>query len=231
MSKHKILKEQPKKLFKLTQFIEQNVITLDDVADMIPGIMHVNSRKDLGIQYLSKQGCDMLRYSMEELQSLGAEVLMRHQSDFTTKIIYPKLLRELAKDDENHVIPFFQDWQHKKGENPVFHFTSTKILNDKQTISISLFPEKIEYLTKRVNDMFGINTIFDTFFSRFAQLTKREKEILQLLGKELTRKEISMQLFIAERTVKKHCENIFRKLGTTKRTKISKIAMAFSTFQ
>ena len=191
--------------------------------------MHVNCREDLGIQYMSKLGCDILRYSIEELQTLGAEVLQKHQSEYTQKVTYPKLFAELAKEDPNHVIPFFQDWQYEKNENPVFHFTSTKILNEKQTISISLFPEKIEYLTKRVNNLFGVNVIFEKYFTRFSMLTKREKEILQLLGKELTRKEISMTLFIAERTVKKHCENIYFKLGTNKRTEIEKIAMAFSS--
>ncbi|MCL4142196.1 UNVERIFIED_CONTAM: hypothetical protein GTU68_003063 [Idotea baltica] len=34
----------------------------------------------------------------------------------------------------------------------------------------------------------------------------------------MTRKEISYTLFISEKTVKKHLENIFKKLGTSKRT-------------
>ncbi len=229
MEEKKIIEEPQKKLYKLCQLIEQGIISLQDIGDIVPGIMHVNSREDLALEFMSKLGCDIIRYSNEELQKLGASVLEKHQSEYTLKVTYPKLFAELSKNDMDQVIPFFQDWQYNKGENPVFHFTSTKILNETQTISISLFPNNIEYLTKNVNNMFGVNTIFEKYFCLYKKLTKREKEIVKLLGKELSRKEISCLLFIDEKTVKKHCENIFKKLHTNKRTEIEKIAMAFST--
>jgi LuxR family maltose regulon positive regulatory protein len=43
-------------------------------------------------------------------------------------------------------------------------------------------------------------------------LTKRELEILELLAKELSNKQIADQLFIAPATVKRHSENIYQKL-------------------
>lgn len=219
----------PKQLYKLSNLINQGVISLDDLAEIIPGILHINSRKDLALEYISKEGCQILRYSLEELQNLGAEVFEKHQCEFTRTITYPKLMKEIAKNDPNHVIPFFQDWQYEEDERPVFHFTSTKILNDTQLVSISLFPNRIEYLTNTVNRLFGINRTYDKYFCQYKKLTKREKEVLDYLGKELPRKEISHMLFIDEKTVKKHCENIYRKLGTSKRTELEKIAQAFST--
>jgi DNA-binding CsgD family transcriptional regulator len=231
MTKDKNLAEHSKNLSKLAQLINENKIDLDDIADMVPGVLHVNSRKDFRIHYMSQKGCKLLGYSLEELQSLGPKLFKKHQCDYTLKVTYPKLIKHLAKNDSMQVITFFQDWYHKKSEHPVFHFTSTKILNDTQAISISLFPENKNNLSSSVNDLFGINTIFKNYFTVFATLTKREKQVLQLLGKEFTRKEIALKLNIANRTAKKHCENIFRKLGTTKRTEIAKIAMAFSTFQ
>ncbi len=45
-------------------------------------------------------------------------------------------------------------------------------------------------------------------------LTAREKEVLQLLAKELTSKEIARQLFISERTVETHRKNLLRKTGS-----------------
>ncbi len=229
MEEKKLVEEPQKKLYKLCQLLDNGLITLQDIADVIPGIMHVNARDDLALEFMSELGCNIIRYSNEELQNLGASVLEKHQSDYTLKVTYPKLFEELSKNDIDQVTTFFQDWQYSKGENPVFHYTSTKILNEKQTISISLFPRNIEYLSKKVNNMFGINTIFDNYFKLYQTLTKREKEIVKLLGRELTRKEISCLLFIDEKTVKKHCENIFKKLHTNKRTEIEKIAMAFST--
>ena len=46
-----------------------------------------------------------------------------------------------------------------------------------------------------------------------AHLTQREIEIIQLIEKELTNKDIADKLFISERTVETHRKNIFRKTG------------------
>ncbi|PKV50853.1 LuxR family two component transcriptional regulator [Aquimarina sp. MAR_2010_214] len=230
MTEKELLKDQPKQLYRISQLINDEMLSLDDLSEIIPGIMHVNSKKDLSIQYVSQIGCDMLGYSLEEIKTLGSKLFEKHVSEYTRKNLFSKVLRELGKDDPNYVIPFFQDWQYKKDENPLYHFTSTKILNANQTISISLFPQTIELLSNTMNSLFGINKIMDKYFQPYNSLTKREKEILKHLGLELTRKEIGNLLFIDEKTVKKHCENIYRKLGTSKRIELEKIANALSIF-
>ena len=48
-----------------------------------------------------------------------------------------------------------------------------------------------------------------------AHLTQREIEIIRLIEKELSNKEIADALFISERTVETHRKNIFRKTKTT----------------
>ncbi len=48
-----------------------------------------------------------------------------------------------------------------------------------------------------------------------AQLTTREIEIIRLIEKEMSNKEIAEALFISERTVETHRKNIFRKSKTT----------------
>tara|TARA_R110002050_G_C8956401_1_gene513781 strand:- start:5606 stop:6298 length:693 start_codon:yes stop_codon:yes gene_type:complete len=227
MTEKELLKDQPKQLFKLSNLLNKGTISLDDLADIVPGIMHVNSRDDLAIEYMSKKGCNILRYTQEELNTLGSKIFEIHQSEFTRTHTYPKLMAELNKKDPNQVIPFFQDWQYAKDKNFVFHFTTTKILNHNQLISISLFPQDIQYLTNKVNNLFGINKIVNRYFTNYNSLTLREKEILNELGKEKTRKEIANSLFISEKTVKKHCENIYQKLGTSKRSVVEKIAKSF----
>jgi len=47
-----------------------------------------------------------------------------------------------------------------------------------------------------------------------AHLTQREVEIIRLIEKELSNKEIADKLFISERTVETHRKNIFRKTKT-----------------
>jgi DNA-binding NarL/FixJ family response regulator len=46
------------------------------------------------------------------------------------------------------------------------------------------------------------------------QLTVREKEIIQLMEREFSNKQIADELFISERTVETHRKNIFRKTST-----------------
>lgn len=45
-------------------------------------------------------------------------------------------------------------------------------------------------------------------------LTEREKEILKLIAKEYSNKQMAEKLFISERTVETHRKNIFRKTNT-----------------
>lgn len=48
-------------------------------------------------------------------------------------------------------------------------------------------------------------------------LTRREREVLNHMGKNLTNQEIAQVLFLSESTVKTHLRSIFRKLGVRNR--------------
>jgi DNA-binding NarL/FixJ family response regulator len=56
-------------------------------------------------------------------------------------------------------------------------------------------------------------------------LSKREKEILDLLASGHSNKDIANALFISEKTVKTHLHNIFRKLDINKRTEAVSLMM------
>lgn len=57
-----------------------------------------------------------------------------------------------------------------------------------------------------------------------SQLTKREKEVLRLLGRGLSNTEISSALFIVEGTVKNHVSSLLAKLGARDRTQLALFA-------
>ncbi len=57
-------------------------------------------------------------------------------------------------------------------------------------------------------------------------LTDREREILKLIAKEFTNRQMAEELFISERTVETHRKNIFRKTGTNNLVGLIKFAYA-----
>jgi len=58
-----------------------------------------------------------------------------------------------------------------------------------------------------------------------AGLTRRESDVLQLLSKGSSNREISRHLFLSEKTVKAHLAAVFRKLGVANRTQAAMAAV------
>ncbi|NHC41590.1 response regulator transcription factor [Bacillus sp. MM2020_1] len=62
-----------------------------------------------------------------------------------------------------------------------------------------------------------------------SSLTTREKEILLLVSKGLTNKQIANQLFISENTVKNHMKNLLEKLNLENRVQLASYALKYIT--
>lgn len=67
----------------------------------------------------------------------------------------------------------------------------------------------------------------DRFVKKY-HLTKREMEILRLITKALSNKEIAKELFISDQTVSVHRKNIMRKLGVSNTAGLIKAAYDYS---
>ncbi|GAB4383723.1 MAG: response regulator transcription factor [Elainellaceae cyanobacterium] len=55
----------------------------------------------------------------------------------------------------------------------------------------------------------------------FPQLTRREREVLQLIGQGLTNRDIAEQLYISEGTVKTHVNHLLNRLGLRNRAQLA----------
>ncbi|HAD13968.1 MAG TPA: hypothetical protein DCF33_16205 [Saprospirales bacterium] len=64
----------------------------------------------------------------------------------------------------------------------------------------------------------------ETRFAQKHQLTKREMEILKLIGEALTNKEIADRIYISDQTASVHRKNIMRKLGVNSTGALIKLA-------
>jgi DNA-binding NarL/FixJ family response regulator len=79
------------------------------------------------------------------------------------------------------------------------------------------------YLSSDINKMLIVNLQHP---EEGRLLTDREREILKLIAKEYSNKQIAEELFISERTVETHRKNIFRKTGTSSLVGLIKFAYA-----
>jgi DNA-binding NarL/FixJ family response regulator len=89
----------------------------------------------------------------------------------------------------------------------------------------------IDTLIKSLTELAKNNPIFQTAgkiapkkILKSFELTKRELEILQLLGAGITASAMGQQLFLTEATIKTHLSAIYRKLNASNRTQALSIA-------
>jgi DNA-binding NarL/FixJ family response regulator len=66
--------------------------------------------------------------------------------------------------------------------------------------------------------------------ANLAELTPREKEVLQLIAKGASNREIAQKLFISEGTVKNHVTNILNRLNLRDRTQAAIIANTYLSY-
>lgn len=86
----------------------------------------------------------------------------------------------------------------------------------------------IESTIKSFKGILEENEFIKDNLEKFSLLTKREREILFLIGQGKTQKEISNDLFISEHTVHSHSKKINKKLKINKSHEIIKFYNAFS---
>lgn len=84
-------------------------------------------------------------------------------------------------------------------------------------------------LTRRLVDRFVLQTpaSVPAQRSRLAALTEREQEVLALVARGLTNREIAARLFVGETTVKTHLGRILTKLGL--RDRIHAVIFAYES--
>src|SRR5690606_29689714 len=78
-------------------------------------------------------------------------------------------------------------------------------------------PDIAAALMSHINELAQISTQTNIDPSAYAQLTPREREVLELIGNEMSNQQIADKLFIEVGTVKNHVHNILKKLDVSSR--------------
>jgi len=72
---------------------------------------------------------------------------------------------------------------------------------------------KVQYVKSLLS-----TAVLSSAVSKIELLTEREKEVLDLVALGFPNKDIAKKLFLSEKTVKNHLNNVFKKLGVSDRT-------------
>lgn len=91
--------------------------------------------------------------------------------------------------------------------------------------AIKTVHEGSTYLPRGVQDILLNHSIGTTETSFIPKLTRREKEILNLIAEEHTNQEISKLLFISAKTVETHRNNLIQKMGVRNTAGLIRVAV------
>ncbi len=84
-----------------------------------------------------------------------------------------------------------------------------------KTSPVSVFPVAVK---KAASDTFVVRPKEAGLNMRTGNLSLREIEVLQLIGKGYSNAQIAKELYLSEKTVKNHLTSIFKKIGVDDRT-------------
>lgn len=199
------------------------ILLVDDHTILLDGVKSLLSQEDdlhiagqvssaeAALEFLKKQDVDLIitDYSMPGMDGLTLLNTVKRIAP-NTKVIL------LSMHDETHLVKEIL----KAGVNGYVlkKDTHKELLNAIRDVSQGRI-----YLSSDVNKLL-ITNLNNPDEGKL--LTDREREILKLIAKEYTNKNIAEELFISERTVETHRKNIFKKTGTNSLVGLIKFAYA-----
>jgi DNA-binding NarL/FixJ family response regulator len=211
-------------IFKAAKESERmNILLVDDHNFLLDGVKSMLIQEEdlqvvgqagsaeAALEYLKTQEVDLIitDYSMPGMDGLSLLHTVRRIAP-NTKIIL------LSMHDEVHLVKEIL----KAGVNG---YVLKKDTHRELLSAIRDVKEGKIYLSSDINKML-ITNLNNPDEGKL--LTDREREILKLIAKEYTNKNIAEALFISERTVETHRKNIFKKTGTNSLVGLIKFAYA-----
>ena len=105
-----------------------------------------------------------------------------------------------------------------------------KVMEGDTYLSVGLSLTNQSGMNSRFTQNGKLAPSYDDRIVKKFNLTKRELEVLKLVGQALTNKEIAGELYISDQTVSVHRKNIMRKMGASSSAGLIKIAYENNLF-
>ena len=199
-----------------------NILIVDDHQLMIDGIVELlqnngnytiigtstSSAHALGM--LDNTRVDILITDVNMPEMKGPELIVKVKNNFPdVKII------ALSMHQEKHII---KDVLQAGADSYVLkHSTQNELIE-----AIEKTSQGETFVSSAITKMLVDDVKYPTIQEL---LSEREREIIKLVVKEYTGKQIAEELFISEKTVETHKRNIFRKTNTTTLVGLTKFAI------
>ncbi|MBX2915793.1 MAG: response regulator transcription factor [Cyclobacteriaceae bacterium] len=196
--------------------IDDHVILLDGIKALLTqesdfSLVGTASTAEAGLAMLAKEHPDVLITDFNLPGMDGLSLIRRVKKQF------PQIkIMVLSMHQETHLVKeilregveayLLKKDSHKELIEALKHVRTGKI-----------------YLSNEINKML-VRSLQGTDETKL--LSDREREVLKLIAKEYSNKQIAEELFISEHTVETHRKNIFRKTGTGSLVGLIKFAYA-----
>lgn len=196
------------------QLLIEGLITILSEVDGLTLLTPVNDGKEL-LNSLRSNPADIILLDLNMPNMDGIKTLEVLKRDFCN-------IKVIVLTNYNQ--PQLVDKIKKLGaDGYILKSSASNILKE----AISQVARGESYFEQSLDSEIDNNHYFiDDFMKKF-QLTRREVEIIRMIEKELTSKEIGDNLFISEFTVGTHRKNIMRKLDVKNIAGLMKIAQQF----
>jgi len=218
----------------MEQRIKSKILEAEATFDLLPGIVIIHHLQSQHVIYMSKLAREGLNVTVDQLREMGTDY---HRVFFNPDEVgdyVPKILGLLQRNNNEEFISFFQQVRVSETAPWKWWLSSIRIfMQDDQgmplltlTVSIPVDPE--HNFTSKVERLLQENNYLRQHKQRYADLTKREKEIIVLMARDKSSVEMAGELFLSEETIKTHRRNIKKKIAANNQYDVVQFAQAFN---
>jgi len=184
--------------------VDDHLILLDGIKNILEENGFVVAAKAQSVQ----EAMDLL--SEHKIDLVVTDIQMQHEEDGIelikrVRFEYPKIkIVVLSMHCERNIV--HDALQYEINGYLLKNITEQQLIKALKIIMLGKF-----YVSEEISHL-----LVEKFHSEQTRriLSKRELEVLVLISKEFSNKQIAAELYISERTVESHRKNIFRKTNT-----------------